>query len=384
MSKILIIDDEATILENLKFVLELSDYEVLSALSGNDGIKLFSEYLSDIDAVITDMKMPGLSGMDVLKEIKNLCPEMSVIILTGHGDMENAILAMKEGAYEYLMKPVNANMLTVSLKNAVSKKKLMQENKQMQNKILETNQYLQHIHDSAEKILLSLIPQSLPDIDGLKLSVVYKSCDIVGGDMYDVIDLKDKYLFYIFDVSSHGILASVITIILKSYIQNIKYNYTQLSSTDNFSSFIGELNNILNSSASKNNMFATLLIGLVDKTTNKLTYISCGHIKQYILNSDTISPLESTSTILGIFSDISFESKELFLKTGDKILLFTDGVAEITANNSIFGFDKLESLINNNKHKSIDTIVDTIITEVTDFSKGNLSDDITILGLEII
>jgi len=74
------------------------------------------------------MKMPKLSGMDILREIKKITPHMAVIILTGHGDLDNAILAMKEGAFEYLRKPVTAQDLSIAINNAINRKKLLMEN----------------------------------------------------------------------------------------------------------------------------------------------------------------------------------------------------------------------------------------------------------------
>jgi len=110
MAKILVIDDESTILQNIKFLLEIDGNEVLTASSSTEGLRIFTENCNSIDVVITDMKMPKLSGMDILREIKKITPHMAVIILTGHGDLDNAILAMKEGAFEYLRKPVTARI----------------------------------------------------------------------------------------------------------------------------------------------------------------------------------------------------------------------------------------------------------------------------------
>ena len=137
MSKILVIDDEKTILENIKFVLELDNNEVITASSSEEGLDFFTKNFNDIDVVITDMKMPHISGMEILREIKKIMPEMSVIILTGHGDLQNAILAMKEGAFEYLKKPVTADELSIAINNAINKKNLLLENAKKQRELLE-------------------------------------------------------------------------------------------------------------------------------------------------------------------------------------------------------------------------------------------------------
>lgn len=383
MPKILVIDDENIILDNIKFVLELESHEILTATNGEEGIRIFSENKNEIDAVITDMRMPKASGMDVLKAVKHMVPEISVIILTGHGDIENAILAMKEGAFEYLKKPINADTLTISVSNAVSKKKLLLENAKMQNKIIEQNNYLQGLHDSAQKILINMIPGELPPIDGFKFSAEYRSADIVGGDMYNVSDIGDYVCFYIFDVISHGILASVVSIILKSFIQNMEYNFKQGTNKKSFTEIVSDLNVQLHLNTSQNT-YATLFIGFIDKKTNILYYISAGHITQYAIKGSKLTPLNSTGTVLGIFEEEEYLINELQLNKGDKILLFTDGIVEATCDDMMFGFDRLVNTLYFCKNNSIDNIISCTFNSVTNFTGNEFDDDLTILGVEIL
>ncbi|MEN8908396.1 MAG: SpoIIE family protein phosphatase [Clostridiales bacterium] len=384
MSKILVIDDESAILENLKFVLELEldDHEILLASSGEIGLDLFKEHINDIDSVVTDMRMPKVSGMDVLKEIKNIMPEMSVIVLTGHGDMENAIRALKAGAFEYLLKPINADKLKIALENAINKKVILLNNKRLENELKSTNKFLQNIHDSAQKILLNMLPQKLPSIKGYNFFSKYTSCDLVGGDMYDIIETKNYICFYVFDVSSHGILASVITIILKSFIQNIKYTYSSSINNIDLKNIVEELNNVLHLNTSQE-VFATLFMGIIDKTSQKFQYVSAGHIRQFLLTKHGISNLDSTGTILGVFEDVKYQSNELQLYKDDKIILFTDGVTEITRNDEMFGNNRIISILNSNKNNSISTLINNIIISMDNFSGDEQSDDTTILGIEL-
>ena len=226
MAKLLIVDDEPAILENLRFVLELENFEVLSAACGVEALEIFENNIDDIDAVITDMRMPEKTGLELLEDIKKISEEMAVIILTGHGDMDNAIIAMKNGAYDYLNKPVNVDKLLITLGNAIKRKNLLLENKKLQEDLITKNTYLQGLHDSAQKILINMLPESLYKSDFFDCDAVYKSCDTVGGDMYDVFDMGDYICFYIFDVCSHGILSAVIALIMKTYFDNLKFIYS--------------------------------------------------------------------------------------------------------------------------------------------------------------
>jgi DNA-binding NtrC family response regulator len=108
----LLVDDEKDFIESLAERLQLRDFDVKSALNGDDAIKLVSE--NEFDVIILDVKMPGKSGIETLKEIKKLNQLSQVIMLTGHATVESAIQGMKLGAYDYIMKPtVTEDLITL-------------------------------------------------------------------------------------------------------------------------------------------------------------------------------------------------------------------------------------------------------------------------------
>jgi len=383
MPTVLVIDDETTILENIKFNLEMENYDVITASNGEDGLNIFKEKINIIDAVITDMRMPKLTGIDVLREIKKLMPEMGVLILTGHGDIENAIQTMKEGAFEYLKKPLNVDQLSIIISKAIEKKNLLLENTNIQKKLLDQNSYLQGLHDSAEKILLNLLPQKLPEMENVRFSVEYKSSEAVGGDMYDICDIGDYLCFYVFDVSNHGILAAVIAVILKSFLQNIEYNYRQGINKRRFPEIVADLNNeVLINTA--DNVFATLFLGFLDKKTNVLYYVSAGHVTQYLFNNEKIEPLSSTGTVLGAFEDATYSCSVHQLSPGDKVVLFSDGILEVSNNDIIFGYKNIEKQLMENNSKPIDIITKELLKASAQYGNNDFFDDVTIVGLELL
>ncbi|MDQ2087165.1 SpoIIE family protein phosphatase [Herbivorax sp. ANBcel31] len=383
MSKILVIDDEKTILENIRFILELDKNEVVTVSNGKEALEIFQKNCDNIDVVITDMKMPEISGMDILREIKKIMPEMGVIILTGHGYIENAILSMKEGAFEYLRKPVDAHNLTIAINNAIIKKNLLLENARINKELLEHQNYMQGLHDSALKILMNMLPKGLPDIDGFNFKVEYKSCDDVGGDMYDVSDIGDYICFYVFDVSSHGILASVISTIIKSFLQNIEYNYKQGINRRRFPEIVLDLNLELYSNTAQN-IFASLFLGFIDKKTKTLYTVSAGHIDQYVIQKDDYITLESTGPILGVFDDTIYNCSVNQLNKGDKIWLFTDGIIEVSRDDKIFGDKNLLKILQDCKDYSLSDTIKEILKVTKDFSDDSCHDDTTILGIEVV
>jgi sigma-B regulation protein RsbU (phosphoserine phosphatase) len=383
MAKILAIDEKNEILQRIKFVLELDNNEVFTASSSEEGLETFNKHCNTIDVIIIDIKLLMSSGMELLQKFRKVMPHLSVMVLTEHNDMENAVLAIKEGAFGYIKKPFTAEDLLIAVKNAISNKKLLLENARMTRELLEQKEYLHGLHDSAVKILLNMLPESLPNIQGFNFDVEYKSCDAVGGDMYDVSDIGDYICFYVFDVSSHGILAAVISTIIKSFLKNIEYNYKQGINKRRFPEIVLDLNLQLLSNTAQN-VFASLFLGFIDKKTKVLYTVSAGHITQYIVKADRFVPLESTGPILGVFEDSTYSCSVNPLEPGDKIWLFTDGIIEASSNNEIFGIDNLLTLLHNNKNDSLSSVIDKIMKSVREFSDNSFLDDITILGIEVM
>ena len=124
-SKILIIDDEESNVRLLAMSLRGDGYGVVTALSGEEGLEVFKEASPDL--VLTDIKMPGMDGIEVLQNIKALDPNVEVIIITGHGDIDNAIEALKFGASDFINKPVRDKVLAVAITRAEEKRSIKRQ-----------------------------------------------------------------------------------------------------------------------------------------------------------------------------------------------------------------------------------------------------------------
>ncbi len=124
--KVLVIDDESNILDSVKMVLEYEKYSVKTAKTGLDGIEIFKEFKPQI--VLLDVKMPGFSGIDVLRNLKQVEKNTEVIMISGHSGIEEAVEASKLGAFDFLEKPVAREKLTLTVRNAFEKNSLIREN----------------------------------------------------------------------------------------------------------------------------------------------------------------------------------------------------------------------------------------------------------------
>ncbi len=127
METILIVDDEKNYLVVLEALLGPEGYEILKADNAKDAIRLIRE--SDLDLLITDMKMPGTTGMELLEESKSIKPDLPVIMMTAYGTIEMAVEAMKKQAYDYITKPFQNEELKLTVKKALENYRLIKENR---------------------------------------------------------------------------------------------------------------------------------------------------------------------------------------------------------------------------------------------------------------
>ncbi|MCA1746987.1 MAG: sigma-54 dependent transcriptional regulator, partial [Bacteroidales bacterium] len=133
MSKILVIDDEKSIRNALQEILMYEKFEVELAENGQEGLEKFTA--GSFDVVLCDIKMPEMDGMEVLEKIYETGKDVQVIMITGHGNVETAVEAIKKGAYDFIEKPLDLNRLLITVRNALDKSSLATENKVLKRKV---------------------------------------------------------------------------------------------------------------------------------------------------------------------------------------------------------------------------------------------------------
>ena len=133
MATILIIDDEKAIRKTLTEILSYEGYKIDEASDGEEGLKRFSEKAYDI--VLCDIKMPKLDGIEFLEKAKEINGDVPVIMISGHGNIDTAVEAVKKGAFDYISKPPDLNRLLITLRNAVDKQSLVTETKVLKRKV---------------------------------------------------------------------------------------------------------------------------------------------------------------------------------------------------------------------------------------------------------
>jgi len=133
MGKILIIDDERSIRNTLKDILSFEKHHVDTAEDGIIGLKMIEE--NEYDVIFCDIKMPQMDGIEVLEKIIETHPEIPVVMISGHGNIDTAVEAIKKGAFDYIAKPLDLNRIMVTLRNALDKNNLVVQTKTLKSKV---------------------------------------------------------------------------------------------------------------------------------------------------------------------------------------------------------------------------------------------------------
>ncbi|MBL0232579.1 MAG: sigma-54-dependent Fis family transcriptional regulator [Chitinophagaceae bacterium] len=140
MSDILIIDDEKAIRKTLGEILSFEGYKIDEAADGEEGLKKFRE--KNYDLVLCDIKMPKLDGIEFLQKAGEINPDIPIIIISGHGNIETAVEAVKKGAFDYISKPPDLNRMLITIRNAMDKSSLVTETKVLKRKVSRVQQMI--------------------------------------------------------------------------------------------------------------------------------------------------------------------------------------------------------------------------------------------------
>lgn len=156
MPSILIIDDEKAIRKTLSEILSFEGYKIEEASDGEEGLKRFSE--KTFDLVLCDIKMPKVDGIEFLEKAREVNPDIPIIMISGHGNIDTAVEAVKKGAFDYISKPPDLNRLLITLRNATEKQSLVTETKVLKRKVSKVqpmvgeSSAIQKIKDTIEKV----------------------------------------------------------------------------------------------------------------------------------------------------------------------------------------------------------------------------------------
>lgn len=240
---------------------------------------------------------------------------------------------------------------------------------------------LEHELTIARSIQQSFLPAHSPHIEGIDIAALALPALQVGGDFYDFISLdKNKLGLIVADVSGKGMPAALLMALSCALIRVISSHEQAIKN------ILEKTNQLIQEYASEG-YFVTIFYAILDHANKTLQYVRAGHNPPllYRSGSDELIFLEGKGTSLGVFNDIVLETKQLDLKSGDVLVLFTDGIPEaINSAKEAYGVDRLCNILRENHADRAENIIDKIKNEVEAFVAGEPQfDDITLIVLKI-
>jgi len=377
--RILIVDDEPDLelLITMNFSNQISndEYNFVFAANGEHALEVLHDD-SGIEVVLTDINMPRMDGLTLLKNIGEQFPLLRTVIVSAYGDMSNIRTALNLGAFDFVTKPIDLQDLEITIdktvKEAINRRKALQNESKLSSLSDELN--------IANRIQSTILPVTFPEHKNYDLFATMTPAKDVGGDFYDFFMIDNERIgFVIGDVSGKGVPAALFMAVSRTFLKATAL--TGFSPRD----CLERANRSL-AKESVPEMFVTLFYGILDLATGEVRYSNGGHNDPYILrNNGKVEQLEQAGGImLGFLDDQRYKENEIMLNSGDAIILYTDGVTEaFNKEEEEFDDKRLIKGLEKQKGKSSQKIIEGIVKDVEAFiDDAEQSDDLTMLVMK--
>ena len=336
-AKLLIIDDDKVVRASLAAYLEDSGFQVLQAGNALQGLEVFEA--EEPDLVICDLRMPQIDGLELIRRMGEQQSETPVIVMSGAGVMNDVVEALRLGAADYLIKPLeDLAVLEHSVRRALDRARLRLENRRYREKLEVANRelqaslsLLQEDQNAGRQVQLNMLPETPWEVDGLCFAHKIIPSLYLSGDFVDYFRIDERRLgFYLADVSGHGASSAFVTVLLKFMTTRLLYEFRRNGAFPDFkpSDVLAHINRgLINCKLGKH---VTMLGGLIDLADDRLTYCVGGHLPLPVFYSNgEATYLKGRGLPVGLFQDASYENYELQLPASFSLTLVSDGVLDL-------------------------------------------------------
>lgn len=388
--KILLIDDDASVRRSISTFLSDSGFKIIEAANGSEGVLLFQNESPDL--VLCDLRMPDMDGLDVIREVTLKSSVTPVIVISGYGEIGDAVQALRLGAADYLMKPIkDLEVLEYSVRRGLKQAALIAENDNYSKQLESTNSQLRRSLDllrmdqqAGRLVQTRLLPHTPFQLGRFSCQHKIVPSLYLSGDFVDYWEAENNQLvFYIADVSGHGASSAFVTVLLKYMARDITKRQTNKSDGLSAAAILANLNKELNLANLQKHV--TMFIGIIDMESNTLTHSAAGHYPMPIVGERTgeigsYTLLEEKSFPLGVHGQASYDDIVLKIDSGFSINLFSDGVLELIENKSLDDKEAhLIDLVTNGNGRFQEVYKSLDLDSVAD-----APDDVALLTIEMI
>ena len=388
-SRILIADDQPDVLRALCLLLKGHGYTTETVTSPSDLLEALGR--TEYDLLLMDLNYArdttsGREGLDLLARIKALEGVPPIVVMTGWATVGIAVEAMQRGVTDFVEKPWTNTQLLEVLRKQITLGRERRESarlavEQTQAQKVIASQFHQQEHEIAEAraIQEGFLPKEIVQLPGYEISSAWQSARIVGGDYFDVLPFDGESCgLCIADVAGKGLPAALLMSNLQAAVRGLAS--PALTPED----LCSRLNALLCRNMASDR-FVTLFYAHLDGPERRLRYVSAGHNPPFVLHADgSHDRLREGGLVLGVFTNQTFKSDAIRLRTGDRMVLFTDGVTEAcNSEDEEFGEERLLEVLQENRSRSATEIQKKILQTVAEFSRAPWRDDATLLVVAV-
>ena len=338
--RILVVDDEPDVeqlvLQRMRREIRRGRYEFVFARNGLEALdRLKTE--DEIDMVLTDINMPEMDGLTLLKQISSLDPNLRCVIVSAYGDMKNIRTAMNRGAFDFVTKPIDFEDLKITIDRTLSHLAMLREALEARDKLVAIRSDLA----LASSMQQAILPKKFPETPEYQVFASMEPARDVGGDFFDVMPLSGGLVgITVADVSGKGVTAALFMMSSRTLLRSVAVARSDPAEV------LTEVNRLLqeNNEAA---MFVTVFLAVFDPASGRLVCANGGHNPPLIVHADGTSSLlpQKPGVALGVVPDLAYEKSEASLAPGDAIVLYTDGVTEAeNAGQEQFGVERLRGI----------------------------------------
>ena len=374
--KILVVDDEEANLQKMSRTF-INRYLVLAASSGTEALKLAAKE-EGIAVIVTDQRMPDMTGVELLRSTLEILPNAIRIILTGFTDTDVLMEAINScKVYRYMVKPWDPSDLLMTVERGLEAYQLAVENEKFRKELIRRERMAREL-EIATEIQRYILPSEVPTLDHYEMAAEYQPAREVGGDLYDFdCDLsRESMQIVIGDVSGKSIPAALYGAVFSGQIRSIFAHPMSPKDTLSF------LNSSLIPRYQVNNFIAVTYLHL-NLRTGAGRLANGGMPYPYLLHGAEITRLAVSGVPLGLLEELQYDEIEFQMEPGDLLLLTSDGVTD-AMNPMEEMYDEKRFLESARLHadKPIAQCVRNLYQDIFHFTQNaEVHDDVTILAL---
>jgi phosphoserine phosphatase RsbU/P len=370
--RLLVADDQSDVLEALRLLLSHQRYSLQfvnspAALVDRARAEPWDVVLMDLN--YTRDTTSGMEGLQVLSQLRAEHQDLPIVVMTAWGNIELAVQAMRAGAQSFVQKPWDNLALIQILDREIAQGRAARAR---------TRHHAREQHD-ALLIQRALMPATLPVTTRFAIAGAWQPAGTLGGDCYDVFTFTPDVLgLSIADVAGKGLPAALVMSSLQAAMRAFA------SEGSSPPSVCDRVNRLLCAQMIAGR-FVTLAYLRLDVARGVLTYANAGHNPPLLARtSGQVEALHPSGLVLGVFPDAEYTGREVALHTGDRLLLYTDGVTEArNREDEEFGEERLSAALARHRHLSAAELHAAVMDEVTRFATAGFQDDATLLVVAI-